>query len=453
MIHFILKHTEIRKEFQTLLQLALPLIATQLSQFAIIFTDTLMASWLGKEALAGGGLGAGVYAFILMVGMGLLMAVGNLVALNKKNLQEILGVTKAGLFIATCYGLFFSLLLWNIGPLLLLLGQKVEVVNNAVPYLRACMWGLLPALWFNTLRGTAVGLLHPGPIMGISLSAVIVNIGLNYLLMFGAFGFSGLGLVGSGIASALVSCLMCIALMIYMGKSNFFAAYPFFRQLGDFAPEQVRELLKLGIPTGLVFASEGGFFIAASFIVGSLGTLQLAAHQIVYQCISFSFMIPLGITHAVTITISQSYGEQETKHLLLMSRLSLFLGICWMSFTGLLFWIGGEQIATLFVASDEKDSLLLIQLAVQLLLVGACFQIFDGSQSIACGAMRGINENTKNLAITTTGYWIFGVPTAYLLGIVFQQGAVGVWIGLAVGLATTALLAVFSFERKIATWA
>lgn len=438
-------------EAKGLVALAIPLVATQLAQVAMVFTDTVMMGMLGAHSLAGGGLGATVFSFLYIICIGVITAVGNLVAHahGKGDRSGVSNAVRAGFIVSVGLAVICAAILWNAAALLRLFGQQEGIVTTAAAYLHAVLWGVAPGLWFMSLRGFTIGMTRPGPVTAITVGAVGFNVIANYVLMYGAFGFPALGVAGIGWASSLVFFCMFIAMALSTQRDAIFAHYRVFSAVLRTNRRAIAELLRLGLPVGVTYGVESGMFLAAAFMMGLLGTAELAAHHIASQSVYVAFMIPVGICYAVSMLIGQAHGAGDLYRARQIARLGLAIGVACMTVTALVFWKLPDVVVGLFIGSDSVESAAVTRFAIEFLAVAAVFQIFDGSQSIASGAIRGLKDSKSTMIIGSVGYWIVGVPAAIFFGFVAHQGGVGVWWGLACGLACAAVLLVARFELKI----
>ena len=294
-----------RNELSALLRLAVPLMATQLVQVLMVFTDTLMMGLLGPAALAGGGLGAASYSFISISCVGVSVAAGSLVAmrLGAGDQRGVRQVTQAGLWLALVMGLLAGLLLSMLAPLLLGLGQQAHNVAAAMQYLQALRFALPGYLLFTVLRGYSAALGKPGPVLAITLCGSLANIALNYALLHGLAGLPRLGLFGIGLATALVMNGMALLMALYIAWQPFYRRYALLRGILRPGWAALRANLRLGLPIGAIYALESLLFVVAALCMGALGDLQLAAHQIAVQTVYVAFMLPTGIAYACTFRI------------------------------------------------------------------------------------------------------------------------------------------------------
>ncbi|MGH8352969.1 MAG: NorM family multidrug efflux MATE transporter [Pseudomonas sp.] len=441
-----------RHELWAILRLAGPLIAAQLAHVLMVFTDTLMMGLLGPAALAGGGLGAASYSFVSIFCVGVIAAVGNLVAIRHGagDADGAARLTQAGLWLGWALALGAGVLLWNLGPALLLFGQAPENVVKAMSFLSTLAFALPGYMSFMALRGFTSAIGRAGPVMAISIGGALANLALNYALIHGLFGLPRLGLAGIGLVTALVMNLMAVLLALYVMRHPAYAGYALARGLLRPSRAALGELLRLGLPVGGTYAVESGLFAFAALCMGALGSLQLAAHQIALQSVYVAFMVPVGISYAVTFRIGQHFGAGRLLEARRAGRLGIALGAgCMLGFAGL-FWLAPEWVVGLFLDRFDPAYREVVELAVALLALAAWFELFDGTQTIAMGAIRGLKDAKTTFLVGLACYWLVGAPAAWLLAFPLGWGAAGVWWGLAGGLACAAIGLSLGFEWKTA---
>ena len=441
-------------EVKKCLALAVPLAAAQLAQSATGFVDTVMMGWLGSQTIASGALGVTIFSFCLLIVTGIVSAVSPLAAqaYGAGNREKVGTIVRLGLGISLVLGILITLLLYNGGALLLLLGQDANTVALAEIFLRAIALGFIPALGFAVLKSFLSALLQPQLVIVTVVLGTLLNITANYVLMFGKLGFPALGLAGIGWASTLSLWSMFVAL-IYICNQPRFAVYSIFRSLSKkaFPLEHRRiigEIFQVGLPIGGLIAVEGGLFTVVTFIIGQLGTNALAAHQIALQTISISFQIALGISLATTVRVGQLVGQND----LLATRLAGYVGIAFaalsMGVIGITLWLVPKSIISLYIDINDPNNADVVVLAVKLLGVAAIFQIVDGVQVTAGGALRGLKDTRIPMLIGIFAYWCVGFFTGYTFGIRSGYGAIGLWWGLAIGLAIAAIIMTWRFSNK-----
>lgn len=451
-------------EVKQCLQLALPLAVAQLAQSATGFVDTVMMGWLGSQTIAAGGLGAASFGFCLLVTSGIVSAVSPLVAeaYGANQTERIRQIVQQGLWLAVLLSIPITLLLWNGSSLLRLLGQDLELVAMTDRYLKAIAWGFLPGLGFAVLRSFVAALSRPRPVMLVVFCGTLLNIVANYGLMFGKFGLPTLGLAGIGWASTLSLWSMFIALVIYIAKQAPFQQYKIFAKSSDRPipatspkkwqldqePHQIFwEIARIGLPIGGLLTVEAGLFTVVTFLVGYLGPMPLAAHQIALQMAHLSFQMAIGVALATTVRVGQLAGKNNSAGVRLAGYVGMAIGSLCMGSLGLLFWLAPQQIISLYLDNTNPANAEVIALASQLLGVAAIFQFVDGIQVTAAGALRGLKDTRIPMLIGFVAYWCIGLTTGCILGLWFNGGAFGLWWGLAIGLAVAAIVLTRRFNQ------
>ncbi|NMX68810.1 MATE family efflux transporter [Pseudomonas sp. WS 5111] len=439
-----------RADSRALLLLALPLILTNLAYVALTTIDIVVLGMLGAKELAAGGLAIALFNQLRTTGTGLVTGVSNLVA--QANAQgdeaQVRALLVAGLFWATVSGLVFMGVLLGLRQPLTWLGQDASVVANAMDFLLIIAPGLLPCLWFQALRHFTVGLKFPGPLLAITLVSIFLTAALNYVLVFGKFGVPAYGLAGVAITSAVVFLLSFLMFFAVVLTHRRLAGYFKLSHL-SFSPAAIKAVWKLGLPIAGTYASEAGFFSVLTLLIGTLGMEALAAQTVLNQIIYIVFMFSAGISHAASIHISDACGTGQYQRARQLGRLGLGLGLLVMLLFAIPYALLPEQVIGLFISTEHANNLDAVRLATTGLLIAIVLQVFDASQNIGNGILRGIGDTAGPLRISLFGYWLVGLPAAWLLGIVSPYGIFGVWAGLAIGLAATALLLIVSFERQL----
>lgn len=440
------------RDGRALAVLAVPLVLTQLAQVALTTTDTVMMGLLGTEELAAGGLAIVVFNQLRTMGVGLVTSVGNRVAAAAARAEaspgepgppgpddEVTAVARAGLAVATLAGVAGAVLMVAIGQCLSLLGQDADVAHRARSMLVALAPGLLPCLWFQAVRQFTVGMRRPQALLRITLASVAVNAGLNWVFVHGTWGLPRLGLTGIGVATSLVYLLSFLALYASTRRDPVLGPRLSLSPTGaDRAT--VRRLIGLGVPIAATYGSEAGFFSLTALMAGSFGSAALAAHTAVNQLVYIVFQVAVGLSHAASINVSRelALGDVAAARRLKNTALACaatvmtVVGGCYLAFPGLIlrpFLDSG--------AAGDGDAL---SIATGLLAVVAVLQFFDCAQNIGVGLLRGLDDTKGGFRATLVGYWLVGLPASLLLGYAADLRALGLWLGLLAGLATTAAL-------------
>ncbi len=436
-----------RQEYGSLVKLALPLIFAQLAQIGMQTVDTVMAGRLGQTALAGIALGGVTFSTFLIIGMGILLAVPPLVsqAIGAREPERASRTARQGLWLALAFSVPGVFLFQNAEFALRRLGQSPEVVELASAYLAAVSFGFIPALLLIGGRGFLEGIGDTRPIMIVQFGGIALNVLANNALMFGRWGFPALGLVGTGIATTIVYTFMTTAILVYIGTRH--ANYRVLRGLRrpDFGT--MREIIRVGWPITFTLAFEVSLFSAAAVLMGLFGEAALAGHQIAVQAASITFMIPLGLATATGIRTARAAGARDPDGVVRAGTVGLTLSVGFMLLTAALFRFAPELVVSAFLDIENPASAGAVTYAVTFLGFAALFQVVDGVQVVATGALRGLKDTRGPMAISLLSYWMIGMTTSIVLAFVFGFEGEGLWTGLVVGLAVAAVLLTVRFYR------
>ena len=437
------------RDVRPTLVLAVPLVLVQLLQMSMSFVDVAMVGRLGTGALAAIVLGSTTYFTLSLVCVGVLVAVQPTVA-QAVGAGDDAGAgrgARQGLWLATLLGVPFTVGLGWADELFLATGQAPETAALAGAYVGAIRWGFLPNLWFTALRGLAEGDARPRPVLAVTLVGALANAGLNYVLMFGAWGVPALGLVGTGWSSAITTGLLFVALAFYVRRGPL-ARFRVFSGLRRPDPEALGALFRLGWPIGVGFGLEAGLFTAATLVAGRLPNheVALAAHQIALNAASVTFMVPLGIGMAGGIRVGQAAGAGDRAGAARAGWTAAALGAAFMTLSATLFWLRPEWVIRLYAGSSPDPAV--TGLATALLGIAAVFQLFDGVQAAVAGALRGLKDTRVPMAIAAIAYWGVGLSVGGGLGLGAGLGARGLWWGLTLGLAVAAVGLSARFARQ-----
>lgn len=441
--------SKIFAEVKACLHLAIPLAGAQLAQASTSFVDVVMMGWLGSQYIAAGGLGGSAFAAMLYSSAAVMSAVSPLVAQawGGGQFSKIGHTVQQGLWLAAAIALPVTLLLWNSGTFLKFLGQEPATVALTEEYLRAIALGFFPGLAFAVLRSFVAAMARPRPIVVIIICGTLVNVGLNYVLMFGRLGFPALGLTGIGCASSVSLWFNFFALSAYILSQPQLRQYQVFSNLRRVHGSVMRELVRVGVPIGLLTAMETGLFTVTTFLMGTLGSTTLAAHQIALQTASLTFMVPMGVAMATTVRVGQLIGQENPSGAKLAGYVGISLGAGCMAVMGMVMWLMPQTIVSLYLDVHDPANDAVVTLAASLLGIAALFQLADGVQVCAVGALRGLKDTFIPMVIGIVAYWGIGLTSGYLLGIRLGYGGVGLWAGLAIALAAAAAILTWRFSR------
>ena len=438
-------------EARATLALAWPLALTNLSQHALALTDAVVLGWLSTDALAAATLGANLYWTVMALPLGTALAATPLLAQARGAGQRTGGAgrgwvrqmrrgARSALWASLAMLVPALLVLWFTETLLLALGQEPHLAALAGLYVRALMWGLVPFCGFIVLRGFLSAMERPGPALWITGAAVLVNAVLSFGLVFGGFGWGGMGVVGAGIASTLANALMLLGLLVLIARDRRLGR---FRLLGRFwRPDwrKLAEVWRLGLPISGTMLLEVGVFSAAAVAMGWFGAVAVAAHAVALQVAAMTFMVPLGIGQAATARVGIFAGAGQVAAASRAGWVAVALGAGFMATMALLLVLGGGAIARGFLGAGDAAAQEAVALAATLLTVAGVFQLADGVQAVAGGALRGLKDTRVPMLLAALGYWGIGMPVGLVLAAWVGLGPVGLWVGLAAGLGGVAVL-------------
>lgn len=422
--------------------LAIPLAGASIGQMAINITDTVMVGRLGATELAATVLATQAFFLLFIFGVGSAQAVMPLVAnaIGRSDAAGVRSSVRMGLWVLALYAAAVMLPLWHLEAILLALGQEEKIAALASDYMRVAQWGLLPALFTMGLRSYLAAVGKANVAMWMSFALVGLNAGLNYAFIFGNLGAPALGIVGAAVASIGTKLAGALWLFLYTHRSRDLRSYDLYARFWRPAWPAFAEVVRLGWPIGLMVVAEVGLFTATSVMAGWLGTIPLAAHGIALQLTSVAFMVPIGVASAATVRVGIAHGRGEPVAVARAGWTAVLLAAVFGGVSALVFWLTPEPLVALFLDSDDASAPDVVRAAIPMVYVAAAFQIADGIQAVSAGMLRGLKDTRIPMFIAVTSYWLVGLPAAYWLAFVADVGAVGVWLGLAVGLTLAAVL-------------
>jgi len=399
-----------------------------------------MVGSLGSAALAAAGLGASLYFTVALVCSGILTAVAPLAghAIGAGDNRRAGRVAGAGLVLAALLAVPVVAALLMAGRLLVALGYEPALAAEISRFLGAIAWAAPGFLGFAVLRSFLVAASHSRTVMFALILCIPMNAGLNWVLVFGHLGAPALGIAGSGCATAVIQWLMFSGLGSYALAASSLAQYRMRPSLRGW--DEIGRILRLGLPIGGILGLEIGVFATTGIVMGLLGADALGAHQLVMNCISVIFMVPLGIAQAATVRVAVALGSGVPEMARRAGVVALALGVAYMAIMAVVLVAAPRAIARIYVDIDAPSNRGLVGIALYLLVIAALFQIFDGIQAIAAGALRGYRDTTVPLLLAVIGYWGVGFAGGWLLAFPGGYGPIGLWSGLAVGLAAVALM-------------
>jgi len=418
------------------LALAFPIILAQVGQATVQLTDTFMVGFLGTVELAAVAFANSIFLLVFIFGLGFSLGqtphIGK--AYGKKQWRKIGLLFQNALLINTVLGIIVFILMRISAPLLYHLNQPVHVVSLAMPFFSWLLASNIPLLIFFTCRQFTEGIGNTKIAMWITLIGNVINIFFNYVLIFGKFGFPAFGVEGSGIATFITRVLMAIIFVILIFRHQVIKKFTQYFSWENFSFPAIKRLVATGFPISGQLLVETLAFSLSAIMIGWINEVNLAAHQIVLQMASTTFLMALGVGSACTIRISHQFGSKHYKAARMASTASLHLVTAFMALTAIGFITLRHQIPSWFSSDPE-----VIAVAAQLCIIAGIFQLFDGWQTVGLATLRGLTDVTFALFIAFTSYIVIALPIGYMLGFVLHWGSVGIWTGLSIGLVIAAV--------------
>ena len=440
------------KEFSYNIKLATPVILGMLGHTLVAFVDNIMVGQLGTAELAAVSLGNSFMFIAMSLGIGFSTAITPLVAEADGEGNFVVGKSsfKHGLFLCTVLGIALFLMVFLAKPLMYLMNQPPEVVDLAMPYLNLVAISLIPLIIFQAFKQCSDGLSITRYPMYATIIANVVNVILNYLFIFGKFGFPEMGVVGAAIGTLASRLIMLGYLWFLMSQHYKSRAYVLQIELFKLSKRMLKKLLNLGFPSALQMFFEVAIFTAAIWLSGILGKNPQAANQIALNLSSMTFMVAMGFSVAATIRTGNQKGLRRFRELRRIA-ISIFLltTIC-ASFFALAFMLFNGVLPKMYLDYSDQikfaDNFQVLTIASKLLLIAAVFQISDGIQVVVLGALRGMQDVKIPTLITFIAYWIIGFPISYYLSMYTEYKSSGIWIGLLAGLTASAVMLYLRFH-------
>ncbi|CAL2083739.1 MATE family efflux transporter [Tenacibaculum dicentrarchi] len=440
-------------EFKYNWQLAAPVMLGMLGHTFVSFIDNIMVGQLGTAELAAVSLGNSFMFIAMSLGIGFSTAITPLIASadSSNNFKEAKSTFKHGLFLCTVIGLLMFLLVFFSKPLMYLMKQPVEVVKLAIPYLDLVAFSLIPMIVFQAFKQFSDGLSMTRYPMYATILGNILNVILNYLLIFGKFGFPEMGIVGAAYGTLLSRFVMVFHLWWMLTQKE--RSKKFVTNIKFFVLDKLmlRKIINLGTPSAMQMFFEVGIFTAAIWLSGLLGRNAQAANQIALNLSSMTFMVAMGLSVASMIRVGNQKGLQKFVDLRRIAFSIFLLGIILAIIFATLFYLFHKSLPNLYIdlsdAENYADNMEVMKTAANLLIAAAIFQISDSIQVVVLGALRGLQDVKIPTIITFISYWIIGFPISYFLGTKETYGSFGIWLGLLAGLTTASILLFIRFNR------
>lgn len=424
-------------------RLAIPIILGEIAQMSLHLIDTAMVGAVSYVQLAAASLVFNVMNIPFVIGIGITISVSQMVSMAQGQFdgQKVSHYFFNGFILCACFSLLIAAVLFGSKNIFHSLGQDEEVVSYAVPFMNFIGLSIIPMILFMTLKQFTDGLEYTKTAMFISLAGLPLNIFLNWLLIFGNLGFPRLELLGAGWATLITRTLMFLALGYVVLRHKLFARYiAVSKHQWKLKVKTLKELLHIGIPSSMQLGMESGVFAVSGIIIGTIGAVEQAAHQIALSCASLTFMVSLGLSQAASIRVSNAFGAKNFPKITLIGKSALLTALCYGTFCALLFTIFRNQLPGLF-----NDDPRVVEMAAYLLLFASIFQISDSTQAVGSGILRGLKDVKIPTVFIAIAYWVIGLPVGYLITFHWGWGPSGIWTGLTTGLSLASLFLIGRF--------
>ena len=437
-----------RTEAKATIRLAIPIIIGELAQMALHLIDTAMVGAISYRQLAAAALVVNAMNIPFVLGIGMTISVSQMVSMahGRRDAKAVSHYLFNGFILCAFTALVISMGLVGGRHLLKHLGQDPEVATLALPFMKLMGFSIIPMLLFMTLKQFADGLEYTKTAMVLSLAALPLNVFLNWLLIYGNWGFPRLELLGAGWATLITRSLIFIILGFVILKHPRFQPFVADRQQQwKLRKKTLKELLNIGVPSALQIGMEAGAFAVSGIIIGTISAVAQAAHQIALSCASFTFMVSMGLAQAGSIRVSNAFGRKDWFKISLIGKSTLITAFLYGLFCAISFILFKNKLPLLF--NDNAD---VVALASTLLLFAAIFQMSDATQAIGAGLLRGIKDVKTPTVLICIAYWVIGLPVGLLLAFYFNMKTSGIWTGLILGLTFASLFLIRRFLKMAA---
>ncbi len=441
-----------RTELAATLRLSWPLALANLLQMLTYAIDVIFIARLGEAPLAASAIAVALFGLVLWALSGLTGAVAPVIAAELGErapaLRPVRRATRMALWLAVLSGMGGMLACLLLGPLMQVTGQQPEIIGLATTYNVIIVWSLIPMVINNVLRNYVSALGRPVFATAITAGGIAVNALANYAFIFGNLGAPELGLRGAAVATIITSLATLLAYVAVIRLDRNLHRYRIFGRW--WVPDWQRfvEIVRIGTPIALTVTAEAGIFGAAAFLMGNLGTSQLAAHTVALQIAALAFQIPFGIGQAATIRVGYFYGARDREGMARAGWTAIVLGTGFMGLTALAMLVAPKPLLAIYIDPWAPENAVLVGFALRFIVIAAAFQLFDGLQAVAAGALRGLQDTRIPMWIAIFSYWVPGIGLSIGLGFFTPLEGIGVWIGLATGLIVAAALLVWRWMLR-----
>ena len=438
----------LRAEVRPTLGLALPLVLAELGWMSMTIVDTMMVGRLPDSAVAMGAvsLGSGIFMVLALFGEGLLLGLDTLVAqaFGAGKREDCHRSLINGVYLSIALTPFLAAPVWLMERFLTAIRVDASVLSQTIPYTKALTVGLFPLLLYFAVRRCLQAMNMVRPVAFALVTANIINAVFNWILIYGKWGAPAMGTVGSGWSTAIARVYMAGVLIAYLFWYDRKHRTELLKTPVDIDLRRIKQLIALGIPAAMQFTLESGVFATVTALIARLGAIPLATHQIALNTVAFTYMVPLGIASAAAVRVGQALGRRDPRGASAAGGTAIFAGAAFMTLAGIVLVIVPRWIARIYT-TDE----LVIRSTAALLAAGAAFQLFDGIQSVATGALRGAGDTRTPMLCHFTAYWIIGLPLGAWLCFRRGWGALGLWIGLSLALILIGVVLLVVWRGKV----
>jgi multidrug resistance protein, MATE family len=440
------------EEFRAMFALAWPLILSNLTMTLISATDVLLLGRLGARELAASALGLNLNMALTIFALGLVYAASPMMAsqigARFNSVRDVRRTFRQSVWAIVTLVIPLWVLLWFTEDIMLAFGQDPGLAKGAGLFIHGYQWSMLPFLLFQAIRGFLAALERPGWVLVVSLIGIALNALISWALIFGKFGLPALGLFGAGLGTSIVWTLMLIALATVIMREPQFRRFHLFGNFWRADWARYRAVWRIGLPIAITLGFEAGVFAAAVWLMGWIDAESVAAHTIVLQIASMTFMVPMGLAQAATVRVGLGLGRKDAAAIHRAGWTAFGLGVGFMALMALTLLIFPKQLMGIFIDADLASNARVIELGAGFLIVAAAFQIADGAQVVGAGMLRGLHDTRVPMIMAGIGYWGIGIGVGSFLAFRLGWDGLGIWIGLAVGLAVVSVLLLSRWMRR-----
>jgi MATE family multidrug resistance protein len=439
-----------KHEIQSIITIAIPLMAAFLAQRGVQFIDTIMMGWIGPTALAAGALGTAFFATISLFCMGVLSTVGVFIVRSKgsNDIDGIKSTLQHGFSLALLLSIPCMIIIWHVPHILFQIGENPLVVRDTTLLLHGMVWGFPGLLLFLVLREFTAAFSLTVIVMLVALLSIPLTFSINYILIYGKYHFPKLGIAGIGYGSAIGMWFMFGCLWIYSKVHPKLKEYVTFRSL-TFSRIKFRDMLHIGLPSGTLFLLDAGMFLSTAILMGYFGVAALAAHQIAMQCVNIAYTLPVSLSMATALLVGHAAGAGNIIKVKRIAFISLGIALLASLLIAVIFIYSSSFLANIFLKYNTNHVNEVHQFAATFLGIAGIFLCFDAMQAVINGALRGLRDTFIPMLLSLGCYWVLGIGGAYYFSMFTPLGAKGVWYGLTLGLSSAAILLIYRFVSII----